>query len=182
MKAGARVLGVAESYTGDYSTLAGALVTVAGRFDDLCFGSCTVGGTDGTEAIVDLVERLDREDISAVLIAGVALAWYNIVDLDRLSRAIEPPVIAVTFETSDGLEPGIEDAFEGSTREDRLERYHALPPRHPIVPDSLYVRSVDLSPEDAGAIVTATTPENAPRPDPLRVANIAAQAADEIRT
>lgn len=181
MKPGTRVLGVAESYTGDRSTLAGVVMTVDGRVDGLCFGSCTVGGTDVTAAIVDLIDRIDREDVRAILVAGVALAWYNIVDFTRLHEATDVPVIAVTFEASDGLEEALASAFEGDVLTDRLERYRALPPRREFADDELFVRSVGVDREWADDLVDATTPANASRPEVLRVAKLAARAADEVR-
>lgn len=182
MKPGARVLGVAESYTGERSTLAGAVMTVDGRIDDFCFETCTVGGIDATDAVIRLVSGLEREDIRVVLVAGVALAWYNIVDLDRLAASVDTPVVAVTFEESDGLEPAIQSAFDGDEREDRLARYRALSKRHKMAigQDRLFVRTVDMPTSEATAVVEALTPDNATRPEPLRVANLAACAADEL--
>lgn len=182
MKAGARALGIAESYTGETSTLAGVLMTADGRLDGFSFGSCTVGGTDVSAGIINLVERLGREDIRAVFLAGVALAWYNIVDLHRLTAVLNPPVVAVTFEESDGLESGITAAFDGDERADRLDRYRSLPPRHEVrVGETiLYARAVDVPADRAADLVSSYTKAGASRPEPLRVAKLAARAADEV--
>lgn len=184
MKAGARVLGIAESYTGEESTLAGVLMTGDGRVDDFCFGSCTVGGLDITESIRDLIVRLDREDTRVILVAGVALAWYNIVELDELSKAVVPPVISVSFEASEGLEDAIEKAFAGEQRDVRLDRYRALPPREEIqvAGRTLFVRSPDVSTQRATEIVRTFMHEGTDRPEPLRVANLAARGVDASRT
>lgn len=180
MKPGTRALGVAESYTGDASTLAGAVTTGRGRVDDLVFGRCTVGGTDSTDAIIGLFDRLDREDVRLVLVAGVALAWYNIVDLDRLAGAVDRPVIAVTFEDSDGLAEPIEAAFDGAPARDRQRRYDALPERRPIDLDgrTVYGRAVHLAEDRMASLVAAFTDEGAARPEPLRVAKLAARAGE----
>lgn len=180
MKPGSRALGIAESYVGDTSTLAGAVQTAEGRLDDLVFGRCTVGGTDVTDAIVDMADRLDRDDVRAVLVAGVALAWYNVLDLEALATAVDRPVVAVTFEASDGLEADIGAAFEGDRRRDRLERYRRLPDRRrlEVGGTALYVRNAGCSPSRAERIVAAHTPSDATRPEPLRVAKLAARALD----
>ena len=88
MKPGRRALGVAECYRGTddeetQSTLAGAVVRADRTVDDVVFAACTVGGTDATDAIVDAWHRLDREDVSYLLLSGVAPAWYNVVELGR---------------------------------------------------------------------------------------------------
>lgn len=184
MKPGSRALGIAESYADDSSTLAGAVVTADGRPDAFVIGRCTVGGTDLTDSIIDLFERLDREDVRLLFVAGVALAWFNILDLDAVAASTDRPVIAVTFEESGGLESAIREAFEGADRADRLERYRALPPRQPVDLDDrrLYVRSAGCPTDRARALVETYTLEEAARPEPLRVAKLTARAVDEWRT
>ncbi|MUV85599.1 DUF99 family protein [Natronomonas sp. CBA1123] len=185
MKPGRRALGIAESYRGTddgaSSTLGGAVVRANRVVDDFVFGSCTVGGSDATDAIIDCWRRLDRPDVRYVFLAGVALAWYNIPDLDVLHEATDRPVVAVTFEDSEGLSEAIEDAFEGAERERRLDSYLALPERRRVTVDGrdLFVRSVGIEAAEADSIVAAYTPER--RPEPLRVAKRAARRVDAFR-
>ncbi|WIV68382.1 DUF99 family protein [Natrialbaceae archaeon AArc-T1-2] len=182
MKPGVRALGVAESFRDDRSTLAGAVVRADRVVDGLSFASCTVGGTDATDAIVSLSNRLAREDVQYVLLGAVAPAWYNVLDLSTLHQRVDRPVVAVTFEESDGLEAGIREAFSGSEREERLELYRSLPPRREVAvgDETVYVRAVGLADEEADTVVRAFTPEGG-RPEPLRVARLAARAADAYR-
>ena len=179
MKQGVRALGVAESYTGDRSTLAGAVVRADRVVDGFAFGSCTVGGTDATAGIYDLYDRLDREDVRYLLVAGIAPAWYNIVDLCELHERTDRPVLAVSFEESAGLEPAINEAFDGEEATRRLDTYRSLPDRRRVsVPGgAVFVRAVGIDDEEAAAVVRAFTPEGG-RPEPLRVARLAARAAD----
>lgn len=186
LKPGTRALGVAESYTGtegDWSTLAGVVTRADRTADGFGFADCTVGGLDATDSILDVYDRLDREDVRYVFVAGVAPAWYNVLDLHELHGAIDRPVVAVTFEDSDGLEAGIRDAFTADARASRLDRYERLPKRRPVEvnDETVFVRAVGLSDADAAAVVCAFTPEGG-RPEPLRVARLAARAADEWRT
>ncbi|MCU4741004.1 DUF99 family protein [Natronoglomus mannanivorans] len=191
MKPGVRALGIAESYseqsdradtdtnTTTTSTLAGAVVRASRVVDGLTFGSCTVGGTDATDAIGSLVSDLEREDVRYVLLGAVAPAWYNVLDLKRIARRVDRPVIAVTFEASDGLESGLRDAFSGEALECRLELYRDLPPRRAVAvnDETVYVRAVGLADDEAAEVVRAFTPEGG-RPEPLRVARFAARAGD----
>ena len=182
MKAGTRALGVAESYRGDESTLAGCVVRADRVVDGFAFSSCTVGGTDATAAILDIFEQLDREDIQHLLVAGIAPAWFNILDLHRLHDATGLPVLSVSFEASVGLGEGIREAFTGEACERRLELYRAQPPRQPVAVDGeqLFVRVVGVSDERADTVVRGFTPEGG-RPEPVRVARLAARAADSFR-
>lgn len=199
MKPGARALGIAESYRGDCdegqgqsrSTLAAAVVRADRVVDGLAYESCTVGGTDATAAVASLVDDLGRPDVRYVLLGAVAPAWYNCIDLSRVAEAADRPVIAVTFEDSDGLAAGIRDAFSGADRKQRLETYRSLPERRPVSVngETVYVRHVGLEGNsgdgnengkanaDAAELVREFTPEGG-RPEPIRVARLAARAGD----
>jgi hypothetical protein len=180
MKPGSRAFGVAESYGDRTSTLAGAVVRASRVVDGLVFGQCTVGGTDASDATVDMFERLDRADVQYVLIAGIAPAWYNVLDLAAIEAAVERPVLSVTFEDSEGLERPLREAFEGEALDRRLSTYRSLPPREPLTvnDETLYVRAVGCPESEARDVLRAFTPEGG-RPEPLRVARLAARAADD---
>ncbi|MFB6160387.1 MAG: DUF99 family protein [Haloferacaceae archaeon] len=183
MKPGVRALGIAESHAGDAdrSVLAGAVVRADRVVDGLAFGTCTVGGLDATAATLDLAAALDRADVRHVLTAGVAPAWFNLLDLDRVHERLDRPVVAVSFEASEGLEPALREQFDGAALEARLDRYRALPPRRPVTvgDDRVFVRAAGLSDEHAAAVVRAHTPEGEGRPEPLRVARLSARAVRE---
>jgi endonuclease V-like protein UPF0215 family len=184
MKPGARVLGIAESFISDAqsSTLAGVVVRASRVVDGFAFRRCAIGGTDATAAVVDLYRGLDREDVRYLLIAGIAPAWYNVVDLHRIHEAVDRPVLSVTFEESEGLEPALRDAFSGDALDRRLEIYRRQPPRRRFVvnDEPIYLRAVGIDDAAARDVIRTITPEGG-RPEPVRVARLAARAGDEIR-
>lgn len=182
MKSGARALGIAESYRGDQSTLAGAVVRASRVVDGFSFASCTVGGLDATEAICDLYDDLDREDVRYLFISGVAPAWFNIVNLGAVHDHVDRPIVAITYEESDGLEDVIREEFDGNERRERLSRYRDLPPRRELAinDQTRFVRPVGLSLETAERVLDAFTPEGG-RPEPIRVARLAARGFDSFR-
>ncbi len=179
MKPGVRAVGVAESFTGHQSTVAAAVTRASRVVDGFAFGTVTVGGTDATDRIVDIVSSLDREDVQYLLIAGIAPAWYNIVDLHTVNDRTGLPTISVTFEASEGLEAALEAEFAGDGLADRLTTYRAQPgrTRHTVNGHDLYLRAVGLEKDEADRVVRTFTPEGG-RPEPLRVARLAARAAD----
>lgn len=182
MKPGCRALGIAESYRATRSTLAGAVVTASGRADGFAFATCTVGGSDATDAILELWEAIDRADIRYCFLSGIALAWFNLVDLDRLGSAISVPVIAITYEESDGLAASIRDEFPADEAEERLDQYRSLPDRERITVNdaTVFVRTKNAGATEVPAVLDAFTQEGA-RPEPVRVASSAARAADAWR-
>ncbi|UIP00668.1 DUF99 family protein [Halobaculum sp. CBA1158] len=205
MKSGTRALGIAVSSTDGASadaeteasdgveigtataTVAGAVVRVDRAVDGLAFSTCSIGGTDATAAVIDCFDRLDREDVRHLLIAGVAPAWFNVVDLAAVRAATDRPVVAVSFEASDGLAPTLREQFSGGALARRLATYESLPERVPVRLDSdgddptavapdLWVRAVGVDGERARRLVRAHTPAGRRRPEPLRVARVAARA------
>ncbi|WP_318567546.1 DUF99 family protein [Salinigranum marinum] len=181
MKPGVRAVGVAASdgaREGDPSVLCGAVVRADRVADDFSFAACTVGGTDATTAIESIVADLDREDARYLLVSGVAPAWFNVVDLSRLADLTERPVLSVSFEESAGLEPALREAFDGDALDRRLGTYRALPPRRrvDVNDETVFVRAVGCDDDEAARLVRAFTPEGG-RPEPLRVARLAARGA-----
>jgi hypothetical protein len=181
VKPGVRALGVAESFEADVSTLAGAVVRADRVVDDLCYTTCTVGGTDATERLAGLWDRLDRPDVRYLLLAGIAPAWYNLFDLPTLQEATDRPTIAVTFEEPGGsLREAMARAFEELAR--RLAVFERQPARRRLTVDgeTLFLRAVGCSASEARDVVRAFTPEGG-RPEPLRVARLAARAGERFR-
>ena len=178
-----RTLGIAFSDARDASYAAGVVIRADGTPDGVAFARCTVGGTDATDAVVDCWRALDREDVRHVACAGVAPAWFNVLDLHRLSETLDRPVYAVSYEESPGLEPALRDAFDGDELAARLETYRSLPPRVSVAPsddghtgDSRLVRAAGTDPGRAAAAVRGLTRDGFRRCEPLRVASLAASA------
>jgi len=167
--------------------------------------------------VCDLVADLQRPDVSALLIAGVAPAWFNVLELSRIHEVTDCPVLSISFERSAGLAPAIRDEFDGEACRRRLASYEALPPRYAVTvnDEQVFVRAVGIEtgvdgdgtggaetatggdgrafdeaesaddrPPELGAdsaaarIVRRHTPEGG-RPEPLRVARLAARAGRE---
>lgn len=185
MNRGVRALGVAESAAGDRSaTVAGAVVRADRTFDDLVLDSWTVAGTDATATVIDCWDRLEREDVRYVMVAGIAPAWFNVLDLHAIHEAVDRPVLSVSFEASDGLEPALQDAFgdDPDALEDRLDIYDRQPERESVSVNGerCFVRAVGCGAEGAREVVAGFTPEGG-RPEPVRVARLAARAGDDFR-
>jgi endonuclease V-like protein UPF0215 family len=183
VKTGTRALGIAASDGSDRATLAGVVVRADRVVDGVAFASCTVGGTDATDTVVSLFDRLGREDVQYLLCAGVAPAWFNLLDLPAIHDAVDRPTLSVSFEASLGLAPALREQFSGDDRDDRLAVYERQPPRHPLTvgDDDLWVRAAGCDPETAREVVRAYTPEGSGRPEPLRVARQAARAGRAYR-
>ncbi len=108
------------------SVLAGVVMRADLQIDGFSFECCTVGGMDATEAIIKIYRRLNRKDIRAIIISGTVISLYNIIDLNKLYEKCSVPIIAVTYEESEGLEKYLLELPDGK---ERLEIYSRNGPR-----------------------------------------------------
>lgn len=175
-KKGLRALGIAESYTGrTVSTLVGVVMRKDLRIDGFVTGTVTVGGMDATETVLAMVQTLGRHDLNVILLSGCVIAWFNIIEIDRIARETGIPVICVTYEVSDGLLDDIRYHFPGDTG--RLDACVRLGEREPVelrTGKTLYIRASGISTADAARFCNDCTLDGK-IPEPLRVARLCAR-------
>jgi endonuclease V-like protein UPF0215 family len=85
-KQGLRGLAIAESFTetSKKSVLAGIVISTEMVIDGFVFDHSTVGGDDATEVILSMYERLDRPDVSFLLISGIVISLSKILRVKTL--------------------------------------------------------------------------------------------------
>ncbi len=180
-KRGSRVLAIAESFDRQdrYSVLAGVVYRLDRGFDGIQYRLNTVGGLDSTKNIIDLIEGFGREDINVIVLSGVVLSWYNIVDLDELYHTFGKPIVALTYDESEGLIPYLVNMPRW---EERLLLYLRLGDRVEVTLKTgkrIYVRSIGISIADATRLLNQITIEGGV-PEPIRIARQAAYAASKL--
>lgn len=179
-KKGLRALGIAESYSGRLqSTLSGVVMRKDLQVDGFAFATATVGGMDATGAVLKIIEGLDRRDINVIMLSGCVIAWFNVIDPLTITNQTNTPVICVTYEDSEGLEPDIAAHFPGD--EERLTAYRLLGKRIPVAlykGQEIFIRSWGISADDAARLCSDFTLVGR-IPEPLRVARLCARAAHE---
>ena len=182
-KAGLRALGIAESFVRNmgHSILAGVVMRADLRVDGLAYAQASVGGNDATGAVLAIYQELARKDINAILLEGAAISWFNIIDLAEVWQKTGKPLICLTYQDSPGLEQYIRDYFPG--QEEKLQRYRNLGQRSAIRLKTgyvVYVRSYGADPEEARILLNKFTRDGR-KPEPLRLAGLAARAAQGQR-
>jgi len=177
-KKGIRVLGVAESFkkSGKKSTLAGVVMRRDLIVDGMAFGSATIEGDDATDSIISMHGSLARDDINCIVLDGLVISMYNIIDGERVAAETGLPVVAITFEDSKGLEGSIKHHF--ADWQHKLEQYQKLGKRERVplrTGKSLFIRYWGLSQKGAVAILNSFTLQGSV-PEPIRVAKLAARS------
>ena len=145
--------------------------------DGFVFGHAKIEGDDSTESILAMYDKLNRQDISFLLISGLIISMYNIVDIKKLSKECNMPVIGVTYEESTGIEDAIKHHFPNSY-ESKVKQYRNLGTRIKIELHTgydLYLRVEGCETGEAKRLLDAFTLQGA-IPEPLRVAHLLARA------
>ena len=178
-----RVLGIAESFvrSDPISILAGVVMRADLRVDGLAYAQATVGGDDATEAVLNLYRQLDRTDVNALLLSGLAISWFNIIDLKEISERTQKPVICLTYEESPGLEDYIREYFPKP--EEKLHRYEVSGERSCVLLKTgfqVYVRAFGATIGDTRILLNKFTRDGRV-PEPVRVARLAARACLHLK-
>ena len=176
-KSGIRGLAIAESFSQNSkkSVLSGIVMSTDLVIDGFVFGHSTVGGDDATDAILEMYEKLDRQDISFLLISGIVISLYNIIDMKKISEKIGLPVIGVTYEESSGIEDAIKHHFPESYKS-KLTEYSKLESRKKITLHTsynLYVRNEGCTVLEAKQLLDKITLQGS-IPEPLKITQLLA--------
>jgi len=186
-KKGLRGLVIAESFTQNSkkSILAGVVMRRDFVIDGFVFGKATLEGDDATETILSMYKKLNRPDISYLLISGIIISMYNIIDLKKISQSLDLPVIGVTYQDSEGIEEAIRHHFPDSY-ESKLKEYQELENRDKITLHTsydIYIRKEGCTLSDVKHLLDDLTLQGS-FPEPLRVAQLLAKTLnlEQIRS
>lgn len=159
-----------RSHRGDV-LLVGA-VFAGPRLEGVVSGPVRRDGRNSTARIVELVtgSRFDAH-LQAVLLQGIAFAGFNVVDLDRLHRALGRPVLVVARRRPDlaAMRAALLGRVPGGARKWRL--IQRAGPMEPM--GSLFVQRRGLETPQAAALLQRFA-LHGHLPEPLRTAHIIA--------
>ncbi|HZB80306.1 MAG TPA: DUF99 family protein [Nitrososphaera sp.] len=177
-KKGVRVLGIAESFKKftKKSILAGVVMRRDLIIDGMAYGTSTIEGNDATNSIISIHRSLARDDINCIMLDGLVISMYNIIDGEQVAGETGLPVIAITFEDSKGLEDSIKHHFDDW--QDKLIRYQKLGRREQVTlktGKNLFIRCWRVNQRKAVAILNSFTLQGS-IPEPIRVAKLAARS------
>jgi hypothetical protein len=178
-KKGIRALAIAESFkkSRDKSIIVGVVMRSDLVIDGIIFDRVTVRGDDATDAIIRMYNNLNRDDINIMILNGLIISMYNIIDIEEVYKNIKKPIIALTFEESEGLDEHIKRAFPYNY-EEKLEMYHKLGKREELLLKTgyiIYIRSKGIDLDDSRRIINKFLLQGS-IPEPIRVAKLIARA------
>jgi len=177
-KKGLRGLAIAESFAPNSSNsiLSGVVMRRDFIIDDFVFGSATLGGDDATDSILKMYSELDRPDVSYVLISGLIVSMYNIIDIKKLFDSLQIPIIGVSYNDSLGIEDAIKHHFPNSS-ESKIFEYHKLSKREKITlhtSHDIFVRKEGCTLNDVTHLLNDLTLHGS-IPEPIRISQLLAK-------
>jgi len=178
-----RALGISESFVkrkSEKSVLAGVVMRADKTIDGVVFAEATVGGMDATNSVIEMFKTLGRDDINVLLLNGCIISWYNVIDLHKVSKETNLPLICVTYEESEGLDKYFKKLFPEDYKT-RIKLYHRNKKRIQLSLKSgykVYVRFIGMTMEEAKEVLDKFTLQGAIS-EPLRVSRLLARAVSK---
>jgi len=176
-----RVLGIDDGFfvphSGDLVDVIGVVFRGGYWLDGVMRTRVRVDGMDATEKLADMITDSSHYDqLRVVVLNGVTLAGFNVVDIHELYEKVKLPVIAVTRDEPDFDDirkalrnlPESERRWRAIERAGRMFRVRTREGEEPV-----YAHAVGLSEEDAKRILRSTSTRSN-IPEALRVAHLIA--------
>lgn len=177
-KKGIRGLAIAESFNPDSTTsiLSGIVMRRDFIIDGFVFGHTSLKGDDATDVILKMYDDLRRSDINYILISGLIISMYNIIDIEKLFHSLKIPIISITYNDSLGIENALKHHFPDSF-ESKINIYQKLAKRKKITLRTSYdvfVRKEGCALSDVKHLLDEITLQGA-IPEPIRVSQLLAR-------
>lgn len=161
-----------RSHRGDVP-IVGA-VYARSRLDGVVIGEVRRDGVNSTRKVAALIESSPfAEHVQAVLVGGIALAGFNVIDLEALHERLDKPVLAVARKQPNlkAIERALRQRVPGGLRKWRL--IQKAGPMEPV--EGLWVQRAGLTLAQAAGLVRRHR-AHGNLPEPLRVAHLLAGA------
>ncbi len=176
-----RVLGVDDGIFVPHNAGKVVVVGVAYRggywLDGVVRTEVTIDGVDATEKIAEMIRKNPQyNELRVVMLNGITFAGFNVVDINKLFKMVNLPIISVVRVKPDLKK--IKKALENLTECER--RWQAVKSAGKIIQvqtrkpgEAIYIQAAGISREDAEKVLKITSTRSSV-PEALRVAHIIA--------
>lgn len=142
------------------------------RLDGVISGRARRDGANATDRIVDMIANSRfRPALNAVLLQGIAVAGFNVIDIHALNRRLGLPVLVVSRTPPDraAIRHALDTHVPGAARKYRL--IEKAGPMEALGP--LWIQRAGLSWNEAWALIDRHT-RHGHLPEPVRTAHLIA--------
>lgn len=178
MKKQVRLLGIDDapfSFEDSVSPIIGVVMRGGSYIEGVLREQIEIDGDDATRKISAMIQNTrHKTQLRAVLLDGVAVGGFNIVDIKSLHDSTGIPVITVTRDAPDldAIQRALQSNFDDWRKRWDLLTQGTL---YPIATkhNPIYVKCVGISEEETKEIITLSTIRGV-IPEPIRVAHLIA--------
>jgi endonuclease V-like protein UPF0215 family len=178
MKSQVRVLGLDDSpfnFNDEKTHVIGVVMRLPSYIEAVMRCEVEVDGTDANEMLAKMINSSRYKDqLKLVMMDGVALGGFNVVDIENLHQNIDLPVVTITRDEPDilSMESALKDHFEDwQTRFAIIKKgqLHRIETKHKPV----YVKFIGMDIKEIEEIIGMSIVRGA-IPESLRVAHLIA--------
>lgn len=178
MKKQIRLLGVDDSpfnFSDKYSRIIGTIMRGGQYLEGILCREVSIDGNDATAICKEMINNSRyREQLKALLLDGVALGGFNIVDIHEVHAETNLPVITITRDKPDfkKIRMALEKNFTDWKKRYNLMKEGKL---HKIKTEykPIFVKHVGISLSEAKEIINISTIRGV-IPEPIRMAHLIA--------
>ena len=178
MKSQIRLLGIDDSpftFNDKNSSIIGVIMRGGTYIECVLKSQVTIDGNDSTKSCIDMIKNTRyNKQLKAILLDGIALGGFNIVNIEEIFYKTKIPVITITRDKPDfeKMKSALKKNFsDWKTRYDLITtgELHKIKTKH----NPIFVKSVGLSIEQTKEIIKLSTIRGV-IPEPIRVAHLIA--------
>ena len=178
MKQQIRLLGIDDSpfrFTDKYGMVIGVVMRGGEYLECVLRRHIMIDGKDATFVCKDMIKKTKhRKQLKAVLLDGIALGGFNIVNIEELHNETNIPVLTITRDKPDFDKIKIALKKNFKDWEDRWDliskgKLHEVKTSH----NPIYVKSIGMDIKEAKEIIKLSTIRGV-IPEPIRVAHLIA--------
>ena len=178
MKRQIRILGIDDApftFQQKYSTVIGVIMRGGQYIECVLRREVQIDGNDATDILSDMIMTTRHHDqLKGIMIDGIALGGFNIINIQALCERIQIPIITVTRDMPDfnKIRAALQHNF--SDWKDRWKllqqgALHEVKTRH----NPIFVKCVGIDIDEVKEIIKLTTIRGV-IPEPIRVAHLIA--------
>jgi endonuclease V-like protein UPF0215 family len=178
MKSQVRILGIDDSpfqFDNKKTDIIGVVIRLPSYIEAVMRTEVEVDGTDACEKLAQMINSSRyKEQLKLVMLDGVALGGFNVVDIEELHAQINLPIVTVTREEPNllAMESALREHFDDwHTRMAVIKsgEHHVIKTKHKPV----FVKFTGIDFEEVKKIMELSTVRGA-LPEVLRVAHLIA--------
>jgi len=178
MKKSIRLLGIDDSpfnFKEKYSTVVGVITRGANYLEGVISNKVTIDGSDATFVCINMIKKTrHKKQLRAILIDGVAIGGFNVIDIQEIFDETNLPVITVTRDYPDytSIQLALKKHFDDWEKRYKIiskgELYEIKTKYNPI-----FIKCSGLCIDKAKEIINISTIRGV-IPEPIRMAHIIA--------